>query len=119
MISTISIHTQNLIKEIKEREDKERELTTYSEFMDTLTDEHNMIIMLLDDGYNKYNELYVNLHISESEDLNLSEDIQAEIKKYDDIRGKYYFKMMDYKGRLNMIRTMYDAYLDKQIKKEE
>ena len=119
MISTISIHTQNLIKQIKEREQKESDLLSYSEFVNNLTKNYEDIIEAIEEKYNEANDEYVKLHISESVDKLLSDDIQDKIKLYGDLRSKHYFKIMEYKGKITMLRNMWDVYLDKQIKNEE
>jgi len=112
MISTISIHTQNLIKEIKEREDKENELEAYSAFVDKLTKNYEDIIEAIEIKYNEANDNYIKVHISESENKNLSDDMQDEIKLYGELRSKHYFKIMEYRGKINMLNNMYTAYID-------
>jgi hypothetical protein len=112
MISTISIHTQNLIKQIKEEEQKESDLLSYSEFVEKLTKNYEDIIVAIDKQYNKANDEYVKLHISESENKNLSDDIQYKILLYGELRSKHYFKIMEYRGKINMLNNMYNAYID-------
>ena len=116
-LSMISINTQNIIREMKEHEERENELKAYCGFVNKLTREYEAIIDNLNIKYENVNKKYWGIYISESENKLLSKELQHEIEVYGNKRSKYYFKMMKYRGKINMIRTMYDAYIDTCLNK--
>ena len=118
-VSIISTTTQNLIKEMKEAEEKEKELKAYGELVNELSKDLNDNVIHNSKKYFKANEHYMNVHISEIEDKKLSKELQHEIKVYEKMRSKYYFKMVEYQCKVNMLHNMYKAYLNVNIKKSE
>ena len=118
-VSIISTTTQNLIKEMKEAEEKEIELKAYGKLVNELSKDLNDNVDIYGKKYFKANEHYMNVHISESEDKKLSKELQHEIKVYEKMRSKYYFKMVEYQCKVNMLNNMYKAYLNVNIKKSE
>jgi hypothetical protein len=118
-VSMISITTQNIIKEMKENEERENELNAYSEFTSKLINDYSDIIKHITKKYDKANEHYMRVHISESENKKLSKELQHEIKVYERMRSKYYFQMEKYQQKINMIGNMHRVYVNSKFKKAE
>jgi hypothetical protein len=112
MIATISINTQNLIKEMKEQEEKEQEIKSHCDYIQELIKENAEEAERQNIKYLKTNECYMNLHMTESEDKTLSEETQKTINTLERIRGNYYFRMMEYHNKNNMLRNIMCAYVE-------
>jgi len=112
MIATISINTQNIIKEIREQEEKEQEIKTHCDYIQELMKENTEAAERQNIKYLKANEHYMHLHISESEDKKISEETQKTINTLERIRGNYYFRMMDYHNKNNILRRMMCVYVE-------
>ena len=113
MISTISNSTQNLIKEIQLKEEKQEEIDRYSDFIDSLVDNLKEIVetnqkqyKLIDEEY--YNQLKL---LTETIDHYWIDYIEKKIKNLDEIRTEIYEKVINNQCKINMLHHLYNEYL--------
>ena len=112
MIVSISINTQNLIKEMREQEEKENEIKAYCDYIQSIITENTELQEHQNKKYQKANENYLKYYVPESEIDKLPEERRKALKTLDKLQRKYYFKAIDYGNKNNILNNVLKAYLE-------